>query len=139
MKYKLFWKNTSQNCFKHQNWDQYIGHNILQLNICYIFCVLRSCMYLIPVVNCFHEDFIICMQPNLSYTHKLRFDGSTKVPQLISDLSCYLVWNKNSLGAVKKGTAKQSRINKTSKWYLTWLVRTSTDIKLWPSIVGISP
>ena len=54
--------------------------------------------------------------------------------------------NKNSLGLLKKGAAKQSRI-KSIAWHLRWLVRTRadiglrpsglvrsrTDIKLWPS------
>jgi len=34
-----------------------------------------------------------------------------------------IILNENRLGAVKKGTAKQNRIN----------VRTRTDIKLWPN------
>ena len=54
--------------------------------------------------------------------------------------------SKNSLGLLKKGAAKQSRI-KSIAWHLRWLVRkradiglrpsglvrSITDIKLWPS------
>ena len=40
--------------------------------------------------------------------------------------------NKNSLGLLKKGAAKQSRI-KSIAWYLKWLVRTRADISLRPS------
>ena len=40
--------------------------------------------------------------------------------------------NKNSLGLLKKGAAKQSRI-KSIAWHLRWLVRTSADISLRPS------
>ena len=44
--------------------------------------------------------------------------------QKISDML-----NKNSLGLLKKGAAKQSRII----WHLRWLVRTRADISLRPS------
>ena len=40
--------------------------------------------------------------------------------------------NKNSLGLLKKGAAKQSRI-KSIAWHLRWLVRTRADISLRPS------
>ena len=42
--------------------------------------------------------------------------------------------NKNSLGLLKKGAAKQSRI-KSIAWHLRWLIRTRPrgDISLWPS------
>ena len=40
--------------------------------------------------------------------------------------------NKNSLGLLKKGAAKQSRI-KSITWHLRWLVRTRADISLRPS------
>ena len=40
--------------------------------------------------------------------------------------------NKNSLGLLKKGAAKQSRI-KSIVWHLSWLVRTRADISLRPS------
>ena len=40
--------------------------------------------------------------------------------------------NKNSLGLLKKGAAKQSRI-KSIAWCLRWLVRTRADIGLQPS------
>ena len=40
--------------------------------------------------------------------------------------------NKNSLGLLKKGAAKQSRI-KSIAWSLRWLVRTRADISLRPS------
>ena len=40
--------------------------------------------------------------------------------------------NKNSLGLLKKGAAKQKRI-KNIMWHLRWLVRTRADISLWPS------
>ena len=40
--------------------------------------------------------------------------------------------SKNSLGLLKKGTAKQSRI-KSIVWNLRWLVRTRVDITLQPS------
>ena len=40
--------------------------------------------------------------------------------------------NKNSLGLLKKGVAKQSRI-KSVAWHLRWLVRTRADIGLQPS------
>ena len=40
--------------------------------------------------------------------------------------------NKNSLGLLKKGAAKQSRI-KSIAWHLRWLVRTRVDISLRPS------
>ena len=40
--------------------------------------------------------------------------------------------NKNSLGLLKKGVAKQSRI-KSIAWHLKWLVRTRADIGLQPS------
>ena len=47
-------------------------------------------------------------------------------------LMCTLVLNKNSLGLLKKGAAKQSRI-KNIAWHLRWLVRTRADISLRPS------
>ena len=40
--------------------------------------------------------------------------------------------SKNSLGLLKKGVAKQSRI-KSIAWHLRWLVRTRADISLRPS------
>ena len=40
--------------------------------------------------------------------------------------------SKNSLGLLKKGTAKQSRI-KSIVWHLRWLLRTRADINLRPS------
>ena len=40
--------------------------------------------------------------------------------------------NKNSLGLLKKGAAKQGRINNIA-WHLRWLVRTRVDISLRPS------
>ena len=40
--------------------------------------------------------------------------------------------NKNSLGLLKKATAKQSRL-KSIAWHLSWLVRTRADISLRPS------
>ena len=40
--------------------------------------------------------------------------------------------NKNSLGLLKKGAAKQSRI-KSIAWHLRWHVRTRADISLRPS------
>ena len=40
--------------------------------------------------------------------------------------------NKNSLGLLKKGVAKQSRI-KSIAWHLRWHVRTRADIGLRPS------
>ena len=40
--------------------------------------------------------------------------------------------SKNSLGLLKKGAAKQSRI-KSIAWHLRWLVRTRADISLQPS------
>ena len=40
--------------------------------------------------------------------------------------------NKNSLGLLKKGAAKQSRI-KSIAWHLRWLVRPRADISLQPS------
>ena len=40
--------------------------------------------------------------------------------------------NKNSLGLLKKGAAKQSRI-KSIVWHLRWPVRTRADISLRPS------
>ena len=39
---------------------------------------------------------------------------------------------KNSLGPLKKGAAKQSRIERII-WHLRWLVRTRADITLQPS------
>ena len=36
--------------------------------------------------------------------------------------------NKNSLGLLKKGAAKQSRI-KSIAWHLRWLVRTRADLR----------
>ena len=39
--------------------------------------------------------------------------------------------SKNSLGLLKKGAAKQSRI-KSIAWHLRWVVRTRADISLWP-------
>ena len=41
--------------------------------------------------------------------------------------------NKNSLGPLKKGAAKQSRINSVV-WHLRWLVRTRADISLRPKL-----
>ena len=49
---------------------------------------------------------------------------------LITKISDML--NKNSLGLLKKGAAKQSRI-KSIVWHLRWLVRTRADISLRPS------
>ena len=49
---------------------------------------------------------------------------------LIAKISDML--NKNSLGLLKKGAAKQSRI-KSIVWHLRWLVRTRADISLRPS------
>ena len=43
--------------------------------------------------------------------------------------------NQKQPGAVKKGTAKQSRI-KNIVWYLRWLVRTRADINLRPKWIG---
>ena len=43
-----------------------------------------------------------------------------------------LMLNKNSMGLLKKGAAKQSRI-KSIVWHLRWPVRTRADIKLCPS------
>ena len=43
-----------------------------------------------------------------------------------------IMLNKNSLGLLKKGAAKQSRI-KSIAWHLRWLVRTRADISLRPS------
>ena len=40
--------------------------------------------------------------------------------------------SKKSLGLLKKGAAKQSRI-KSIAWHLRWLVRTRADISLQPS------
>ena len=40
--------------------------------------------------------------------------------------------NKSSLGLLKKGVAKQSRI-KSIAWHLRWVVRTRADISLRPS------
>ena len=40
--------------------------------------------------------------------------------------------SEHSLGLLKKGTAKQSRI-KNITWHLRWLVRTRADISLRPS------
>ena len=40
--------------------------------------------------------------------------------------------NKNSLGLLKKGAAKQSRI-KSIAWHLRWFVRRRADISLRPS------
>ena len=40
--------------------------------------------------------------------------------------------SKNSLGLLKKGVAKQSRIEIIT-WHLIWLVRTRADISLRPS------
>ena len=40
--------------------------------------------------------------------------------------------SKNSMGLLKKGAAKQSRI-KSIAWHLRWLVRTRADISLRPS------
>ena len=40
--------------------------------------------------------------------------------------------NKNSLGPLKKGTAKQSRIKRII-WHLRWLVRARADISLRPN------
>ena len=40
--------------------------------------------------------------------------------------------NKNNLGLLKKGAAKQSRI-KSIAWHLRWLVRTRADVSLLPS------
>ena len=39
--------------------------------------------------------------------------------------------NKNSLVLLKKGVAKQSRIN-SLVWHLKWFIRTRADIKLRP-------
>ena len=44
----------------------------------------------------------------------------------------YCMLSKNSLGLLKKGAAKQSRI-KSIVWHLRWLVRTRADISLRPS------
>ena len=44
----------------------------------------------------------------------------------------YSVAKQKQPGAVKKGTAKQSRI-KSIAWHLRWLVRTRADIGLRPS------
>ena len=44
----------------------------------------------------------------------------------------YDILNKNSLGLLKKGAPKQSRI-KSIAWHLRWLVRTRADISLRPS------
>ena len=49
---------------------------------------------------------------------------------LIAKISDML--NKNSLGLLKKGAAKQSRI-KSIVWHLRWPVRTRADISLCPS------
>ena len=49
---------------------------------------------------------------------------------LITKISDML--NKNILGLLKKGAAKQSRI-KSIVWHLRWLVRTRANISLWPS------
>ena len=43
-----------------------------------------------------------------------------------------IMLNKNSLGLLKKGAAKQSRI-KSIIWHLGWLLRTRADISLQPS------
>jgi len=56
---------------------------------------------------------------------------------LTIQVKCIL--NENCLGAVKKGAAKQCRINRISGWHLTWLVRTKTDIKMRTSRLGILP
>ena len=56
--------------------------------------------------------------------------------QKFSSLLCrhilYML-NKNSLGPLKKGAAKQSRINSVV-WHLRWLVRTKADISLRPKL-----
>ena len=41
--------------------------------------------------------------------------------------------SKNSLGLLKKGVAKQSRI-KSIAWHLRWLVRTRADVSLRPNV-----
>ena len=45
-----------------------------------------------------------------------------------------IILNKNSLGLLKKGAAKQSRI-KSIAWHLRWFVRTRADISLQPSVL----
>ena len=46
---------------------------------------------------------------------------------------CYTYTKQNSLGLLKKGTAKQGRIKRRIIWHLRWLVSTRADINLLPS------
>ena len=55
---------------------------------------------------------------------------NNSVVGLITKISDML--NKTSLGLLKKGVAKQSRI-KSIVWHLRWFVRTRADISLRPS------
>ena len=63
------------------------------------------------------------------YEHSFLYTyfSSSRFTTKISDMP-----NKNSLGLLKKGAAKQSRI-KNIVWHLRWLVRTGADISLQPS------
>ena len=59
------------------------------------------------------------------YMHSYPCSGF--IPQKISYMQ-----NKNSLGPLKKGAAKQSRIKRIA-WHLRWLISTSADTSLQPS------
>jgi len=63
--------------------------------------------YIENLTNCIHKS-------NVHFSNNLSslIDNDLKV--LVKPMS-----NKNSLEAVKKGAAKQSRINRTSEWHLT--------------------
>ena len=59
-------------------------------------------------------------------------DGRTSILVNTRSTYVYLKAKQNSLGLLKKGAPKHSRI-KSIAWHLRWLVRTRTDISLWPS------
>ena len=68
-----------------------------------------------------------------SYIAKYYQHSSSAIFKNSVDVFLYMhMLNKNSLGLLKKGAAKQSRI-KSIAWHLRWLVRTRADISLWPS------
>ena len=79
-------------------------------------------------VHVMTSEFIHCVALHFylhPYVHSYPCSGF--ILQNISDML-----NKNSLGLLKKGEAKQSRIKRII-WHLRWLVRTRADISLRPS------
>ena len=61
------------------------------------------------------------------YVHSYLYFSSGLLITKINDML-----SKNSLGLLKKGAAKQSRI-KSIAWHFRCFVRTRADISLWPS------